>query len=70
MRLKAVFASLLSAILLMQPMWGQIAPETAPVPAQVAKPRLVAGREWHPRNLIVSVDCGAVIGSSPCGRAR
>ena len=33
MRLKAVFASLLSVVLLLQPMWGQDAPQTAPAAA-------------------------------------
>jgi hypothetical protein len=30
MRLKAVFASVLSALLLVQPIWSQDAPQTAP----------------------------------------
>src|SRR5271154_6520119 len=52
MRLKAVFASLLSAVLLMQPMWGQDAPQTAPVPApaqqRMIQPDYSKGAPWWP----------------------
>ena len=48
MRLKAVFASLLSAVLLMQPMWGQDAPQPAPAPQRMSQPDYSKGAPWWP----------------------
>ncbi len=52
MRLKAVFASLLSAVLLLQPMWGQDAPranpESAPAQQRMSQPDYSKGTPMWP----------------------
>jgi outer membrane protein len=52
MRLKAVFASLLSAVLLLQPIWGQDAPrttpETAPAQQRMSQPDYSKGAPLWP----------------------